>query len=115
MSTYKELMLKAEKFLAEAEEVRLKELQAVLADIKEKIAEYGLTANDLGLNPSRGQKKSAGRRPAVKSQKTTFIKFRGPNGETWSGGRGRKPNWVAEILAAGKSLDDFAVAKRGQR
>lgn len=27
---------------------------------------------------------------------------------TWSG-RGRKPNWIKDGLAAGKSLDDFAI------
>ena len=31
------------------------------------------------------------------------------NGETWSGGRGRKPRWVTEALAAGKSLSDFEI------
>ncbi|MDQ7260850.1 H-NS histone family protein [Paracoccus sp. PS-1] len=27
---------------------------------------------------------------------------------TWSG-RGRKPGWIAEALAAGKTLEDFAI------
>jgi len=27
---------------------------------------------------------------------------------TWSG-RGRQPNWIKDVLSAGKSLDDFAV------
>ena len=37
-------------------------------------------------------------------------KYRHPeNAEiTWSG-RGRKPAWLAEALAAGKSLEDFAI------
>lgn len=37
-------------------------------------------------------------------------KYRHPeNAEiTWSG-RGRKPAWIAEALAAGKSLEDFAI------
>jgi DNA-binding protein H-NS len=36
------------------------------------------------------------------------IKYRGPAGQAWSG-VGRKPLWVAEALAAGRSLEDFAV------
>ncbi|RYX90588.1 MAG: H-NS histone family protein, partial [Bradyrhizobiaceae bacterium] len=36
-------------------------------------------------------------------------RYRGPAGETWSGGRGRKPRWVSEALAAGKSLSDFEI------
>jgi DNA-binding protein H-NS len=31
------------------------------------------------------------------------------NGETWSGGRGRKSRWVTEALAKGKKIEDFAV------
>jgi DNA-binding protein H-NS len=37
------------------------------------------------------------------------VKYRGPNGETWGGGRGRKPRWVQEALKAGKKIEDFAV------
>lgn len=38
------------------------------------------------------------------------IKYRNPNNqaETWAG-RGRKPKWVEQLLAEGKSLEDFAV------
>lgn len=40
----------------------------------------------------------------------TTIKYRNPNNqtETWAG-RGRKPKWVEELIAEGKSLEDFAV------
>lgn len=106
MATYLELKAKAEKLMAEAEEVRAKELNEVISDIKEKIRAYGLTGADIGLAGAvRRKGPSAG-------PKTAAAKYRGPNGETWSGGRGRKPNWVVELLAAGKSLDDFAVGKR---
>ena len=37
------------------------------------------------------------------------IKYRGPNGETWSGGRGRKPQWVTQALQQGRDLEEFAV------
>jgi DNA-binding protein H-NS len=38
------------------------------------------------------------------------IKYRNPNNqaEGWAG-RGRKPKWVEQLLAEGKSLEDFAV------
>lgn len=103
MATYLELKAKAEKMLAEAEELRVKELEAVIADIKQKIADHGLTAQDLGLAGNR--KKRSGRPIAAKPA----PRYRGPNGEVWSGGRGRKPNWVSEALAKGKKLEDFAV------
>ena len=37
-------------------------------------------------------------------------KFQNPNdpSETWSG-RGKSPRWVVELLAAGRSLDEFRI------
>lgn len=103
MPTYLELKAKAEKLLIEAEEMRVKELDEVIADIKEKIKAHGLTARDLGFTVG-SKKKSAAAAPVKPARR-----YRGPNGETWSGGRGRKPNWVSEALAKGKKLDDFAI------
>jgi DNA-binding protein H-NS len=79
----------------------------LIADIKQKIASFGLTAQDLGLSASAGgtRKKAGG----SSAKKVGVVKYRGPNGETWSGGRGRKPQWVVNALAAGKSLDEFLV------
>jgi DNA-binding protein H-NS len=37
------------------------------------------------------------------------VKYRGPNGETWSGGRGRKPQWVMQALKEGRDIEEFAV------
>jgi len=36
------------------------------------------------------------------------IKYRGPNGETWTG-RGLMPRWLAAFVALGKSKESFAV------
>ena len=108
MATYLELKAKAQKLMAEAEELRVKELNDVMSDIKEKMQAYGLTGSDIGLGGGLKRRKN----PSSGSKTAAVIKYRGPNGETWSGGRGRKPNWVVEMLAAGKSLDDFAVGKR---
>lgn len=105
MANYLELRAKGEKLLAEAEELRVKELNDVIQDIKEKIKAYGLSAQDLGLSSgTAGRRKRSGSAPPK-----AVAKYRGPNGETWSGGRGRKPRWVTEALAAGKKLDQFAI------
>ena len=106
MATYLELKQQAEKLLAEAERMREKEISDAISEIKEKIRLYGLTAQDLGMAPS-GPGRS-GRPKAV----STPAKYRGPNGETWSGGRGRKPQWVTAALKEGRSLEDFAITKR---
>ena len=104
MSTYLELKQKAEKLMAEAEQMRQQETDDVIAEIKEKVKAYGLTAQDLGFGSSAPRHKNTGRKSAAPA-----AKYRGPNGETWSGGRGRKPKWVSEALASGKKLEDFAA------
>ena len=109
MTTYLELKQQAEKLFAQAEAMREKEIADTIADIKEKIALYSLTAEDLGFaRGSSGRKRSA---PAAqrKASPKGAAKYRGPNGETWSGGRGRKPRWVVDALAAGRELEEFAV------
>ncbi len=35
-------------------------------------------------------------------------KYKGPNGELWSG-RWRKPNWLTAAIASGATLEQFAV------
>lgn len=103
MATYLELKEQAEKLMAEAERMREQEITDAIADIRRKIELYGLTATDLGLARNAGPGNS--RAKSVKGS----VKFRGPNGETWGGGRGRKPQWVTQALKEGRSLDEFAV------
>lgn len=105
MATYLELRARGEKLLAEAEELRVKELNDVIEDIKEKIKAHGLSAQDLGFSGGGATRRKRSGGAAAKAA----VKYRGPNGETWSGGRGRKPRWVAEALAAGKKIEQFAV------
>ena len=83
----------------QAEGFRNQERAGVIDELRKKIAEYGLTAADLKLS---------GRPPKTRTAKSSPpAKYRGPNGETWAGGRGRKPGWVSDALAAGKSLSEF--------
>ncbi|GAC1389959.1 MAG: H-NS histone family protein [Variovorax sp.] len=91
-----------------AEELRNRERAGVIEAVRQKIAEYGLSAADLKLN-ARGASGGPGKRAAAPSATKAAAKYRSPNGETWSGGRGRKPRWVTEALAAGKNLTDFEV------
>ena len=109
MATYAELKAKAEKFAADAEAARQKEIVTIIAEMKAKMEEYSITPEDLGIKtssyaPARKTKASS------KSDATPAeIKYQSPTGETWGGGRGRKPKWVVEALAAGKNIEDFAV------
>ena len=103
MSTYAELQAQIKKLQEQAEQVKAKELETVIADIKQKIAEYGLTAEQLGLAsaPKKSTKKIAA--------KDSTVMYK--NGDlTWSGAtRGRKPDWVKEILEAGGDIEQYRL------
>ena len=43
-----------------------------------------------------------------KVAKPVEAKYRGPNGESWSG-RGLMPKWMKALVTEGKSKQDFAV------
>lgn len=102
MSTYSELIAQAQALMAQAEQARKGELSEAIADIKAKMKQYGITTADLG-GAVGGVKK------AVKSKSTAPAKYRGPNGELWAGGPGRKPEWVRAVLAAGQSIDEYLI------
>lgn len=98
MSNYNELMKQAQDLMAKAEQVRKEELASVIADIRAKMHQYGITVADL-----EGKSKPA------QSKSKAEPKYRGPNGELWSGGPGRKPQWVREVIDAGKSIEEYRI------
>ena len=106
MPTYSELMQQAQALMAQAEQARKQELAAVIADIKAKMKEYGITVADLGGVAAVGRKPG---RVAKAKGEPREAKYRGPNGETWAGGLGRKPEWVRAIIAAGKNIEDYRI------
>lgn len=101
MASYTDLVSQAQALMAQAEQVRKQELSSVIADIKAKMAEYGITLQDLG---------GAGRKPKGGVSKAKApAKYKGPNGELWSGGPGRKPDWVKQVAADGKDIETFRI------
>lgn len=103
--TYDELQAQIKKLQEQAESVKASEIEAVLTDMKAKIAKYGLTAAQLGF--------SSGTKAAKKSSsasKDGTVMYRTPDGKTWSGAaRGRKPQWVIDAQAAGDDIERYRV------
>ncbi|HAF2413293.1 TPA: H-NS histone family protein [Salmonella enterica] len=88
MPTYQELKAQAEAMAAKAEEVRLSELGAIVQEIRAKVAEYGITENDI-FGRRRGRTGT--------QVKSAEIKYRDPKtGATWTG-RGRPPAWLKGV------------------
>jgi len=110
--TYAQYIKQIEMLKADAEKARRKEVQGVIGRIREAIVAYGLTAEDLGFKvkgKSAGKAVPAKKRGAkTKAKPVAVVKFRNDSGGTW-GGRGKRPQWLRDALAAGKTLADFAV------
>lgn len=101
MTTYEQIQKQIADLQRQAEQLLQQERGQIIAELKAKIKEHGLTAADLGLTSSGRASKPA--KPGK------VVKYRDAQGNTWSGGRGRKPQWVLDALAAGKDMGQFAV------
>jgi DNA-binding protein H-NS len=88
VATYMELKTQLAELESQAAAVRQQEYDAVLAEIRAKVAEFGYTEREI-FGSRRGRPRlSHGALPA---------KYRDPvTGATWSG-RGRAPNWIKGV------------------
>jgi DNA-binding protein H-NS len=110
--TYAQLIKQIEVLQQDAEKVRRKEVDAAIGRVREVIAVYHLSAEDLGFGPKgkRPEKAAVPAKPkAGKAAKPAApVKYRNGTGGTW-GGRGKRPQWLRDALNAGQSLADFAA------
>ncbi len=110
--TYAQIVKQIESLKDEADKLRRKEVEGVIGRIREAITVYGLTAADLGLGTAKAPK--AVKAPAAKkrgrkaAKGAAVAKYRNEAGQTWVG-RGKRPQWLRDALAGGKTLADFAV------
>jgi len=110
--SYSQVLKQIEALKADAEKLRQKEVDGVIARIREAIGQYGLTAADLGLGARAAKAPKAvkpGRKKAKAAAAVKAIKFRNEAGQTWVG-RGKRPQWLRDALAAGKTLQDFQAS-----
>lgn len=69
--------------------------------------EEGKSLDDFVGGAGASSRVAKGRRPKTKAYKVA-VKFRDAEGNTWTG-RGSQPRWLRSALAAGATLDHFAV------
>lgn len=75
--SYRQVKARIRALEAEADQLRRRELRAILIDIRLKIREYGITPEQL-FGPDL----------------TDLVRYRNPeSGQTWNG-MGRPPNWI---------------------
>lgn len=111
MKTYQAVRAQIAKLEREAEELRRQELKNIIAQVRQAIADYGLTAADLGF-AGRGRKavSKTGTKATGSRRGAGVAKYRDPKtGQTWTG-RGRPPAWIAEAKNRDAFLIDAAAA-----
>jgi DNA-binding protein H-NS len=103
------------KLQKQADEVRAKEISGVVARMKEAIAHYSLTPEDLGFTKRSSKAPAAAHRRATQKGRRKgakkpvgAVRYRDELGNTWVG-RGKRPEWFKAALAAGKKPEDLAV------
>ncbi len=94
-----------------AEGKRREKLDAAKQDL---IAEFRTKASELGLSmealfPQQQPEPTSTRKPRSDAGTIRPAKYRGPNGEEWSG-RGRTPNWLVALDAEGRKRDELVIA-----
>lgn len=97
---------------AQLSALRAANRDAKRAELKKQIADYGFTAADLfeQTKPKRKPRTANKAKEGEAAKPTAEAKYRNPTtGETWGGGRGRKPAWVVEATAKGVDIETFRI------
>jgi DNA-binding protein H-NS len=89
---------------------------ALRAEMERRAAELGIAPGD--VFSAKGQQAPAeqaaakngtrARKPRDDTGVKRAAKYRGPDGEEWSG-RGRMPNWLAALEAEGRGREEFLI------
>lgn len=108
-STYAQIQKKIALLQRQADSLREKEIAGVIDRIKVAISHYGLTAQQLGFGAAGAGPKASGKARTTAKAAGTAIRYSDGAGGNWSG-RGPRPRWLREALAAGKALEDFMVS-----
>lgn len=115
MSNLMEIQNQIGKLQKQAEDIKAREFDNTVQEILGKMQAFGITAKDLAPRKRRGAKvKTKSSAPATrtgaakKTANPVAAKFRGPDGQTWSG-RGLMPRWLSALVAQGQSKEEFAV------
>lgn len=116
-----EIQGQIEKLQKQAAEIKAKEFDKTVQDILAKMKAFGISLKD--LQPGKQSKSAKERNGKVRGSGRSFKaskstpkatvnpvapKFRGPNGEVWSG-RGLTPKWLSALVVSGRTKEEFAI------
>jgi DNA-binding protein H-NS len=111
MTTYADVKKQIAQLEKKAADLRKVEVAKAVADIREQMAKYELTVEDIAPVKSSAKGKAATHSPKVKVGKP--AKYMDPKtGKTWTG-HGKAPAWIAVATKKGRR-DDFLIEKVNQ-
>jgi DNA-binding protein H-NS len=102
----REVMQRAKEMLNARVTSRIEEFRQLARE-----AGFAVTLTKIGEGESRRGRRSQERAESDDRRQGVAPKYRNPDNptETWAG-RGHKPKWVEEKLAAGRQLDDLRIS-----
>ena len=99
MSTLQELLAQRAALDAQISETTERQRGDAIAEVRNLMTTYGLTASDL----------SSARLPKAAKVSKVAVKYRNKDtGDTWSG-RGLQPKWLKAALLDGATMEQFHV------
>ena len=119
MSNLIDIQSQIEKLQKQANEIKTKEFAKTVQEILAKMNAFGMTLKDLQPRKGRGAKaeskttltaKKTGNKSPGKKKVATVVpaKYKGPNGDTWSG-RGVMKRWLADLVAQGHAKEEYLI------
>jgi DNA-binding protein H-NS len=121
MSNLIDIQSQIQKLQKQASEIKAREFDATVRDILTKMDAFGISVKDLQSASTKTKVPKGRGRPAGKTKEVAkpttkrktagtvvAAKYKGPNGETWSG-RGLTPRWLATLIAQGQGKETFAI------
>lgn len=110
MTTYADVKKQIAQLEKKAADLRKVEVAKVVANIREQMAKYELTVDDIAPAKATQRGKKA---QATKVKVGKPAKYMDPkSGKTWTG-HGKAPGWIAAATKAGRR-DDFLIEKVSQ-
>ncbi|WP_028218882.1 H-NS histone family protein [Paraburkholderia oxyphila] len=72
--------------------------ESIVAYLRRRMAEFGIRPEDIAVSIAADQ------------ERLRTARYRDAFGHTWDG-KGAAPQWVAQAISAGQSLEHFAISK----
>ena len=120
MSNLIDIQTQIQKLQKQASEIKSREFDATVREILAKMQAFDISIKDLqgatakiGKKRGRPASKVIGKSAASGAKRKTAgtpvaAKYRGPNGESWSG-RGLTPRWLSTLIVQGQTKESFAI------